>query len=79
MENLLEVIKEALEQIKNQYIQNQNNKDFQWVGLKERISLLEDIARKLIKEMELLDDIENTRKNIMIKPNENITSDEQTS
>lgn len=84
MEKLIEVIKEALEQIKNQYIQNQNNLNFQWVGLRERICLLEEIASKTITDDELLIDIENTRKNILGKTsgsniNESTTSDEQIS
>ncbi len=67
MEKLIEVIKEALEQIKKQYIQNQYNTDFQWVELNVKITQLQDIAVKLITEDELLKDIENTKNNILAK------------
>ncbi len=67
MEKLINTIKESLEQIKNQYIQNQNNSDFQWVCLKEKITLLDDIAKNSITDEELLTDIENTKKNIIAK------------
>lgn len=67
MEKLINTIKESLEQIKNQYIQNQNNPDFQWVCLKEKITLLDDIAKNSITDEELLTDIENTKKNIIAK------------
>ena len=67
MEKLIEVIKEALEQIKKQYIQNQYNTDFQWVELNVKITQLQEIAVKLITEDELLKDIENTKNNILAK------------
>lgn len=67
MEKLINTIKESLDQIKNQYIQNQNNPDFQWVCLEEKITLLDDIAKNSITDEELLTDIENTKKNIIAK------------
>jgi len=61
-------IDESHEIIKKEYVSNTKNLSFQWVGLKERIELLYEIARKeLDNDDELLSEILKTKNAINIK------------
>jgi hypothetical protein len=71
VKNYREVIKEALDKIKKEYIQNNQNikhPEINWVGLQGKIELLSDIANSLLeKDDECLKDIVNVAKIISNK------------
>lgn len=63
-----ETINESHEIIKKEYIDNTKKLDYKWVGIKERIELLYDIAKnELSQDDELLKEILKTRNAINIK------------
>lgn len=66
-----EIIKEALERIKLEYLQNNlniNNTEINWVGLDGKINLLSEIAKELLElNDEIFKEIEDVTKIIINK------------
>jgi hypothetical protein len=61
-----EVIKEALNKIKNEYLQNHQNSN--WVALEEKIKVLSEISNSILdSDDELFDEIQRVSKIILTK------------
>lgn len=61
-----EVIKEALNKIKNEYLQNHQNSN--WVALEGKIEILSEISNSILhSDDELFDEIQRVSKIILTK------------